>query len=81
MHSALLFVQLFAQQARYDNGLAMFKWGLTMTGVGILVAAAGLMFSKSKGQPNEMSPTTKLIAGAIVAAIGLAVIAYAWLAF
>ena len=81
MYQAIWQLILLAQQDRFDRGLSMFRWGITLAGVGILVVAVGLMFSKSKGDAKEMSPATKVIAAGIVAAVGLGLIAYAWLIF
>ena len=81
MHSILHAVILLAQQDRFDRGLAMFQWGLTMAGAGILVVALGILFSKPKKDAKDTSPAVKFLAATIAGAVGLGVIAYAWLGF
>ena len=72
---------VFAQQARYDRGLMIFKLGVTGVGVAFLIAAAGVMFSQPKDQSKEMSPAVKMIAALIIGSLGVGTIGYAWLAF
>ena len=83
MSSMIAFVILFAQQKRFDRGQAMFQWGLTMAGTGILIAAVGILFSKSKAKEGakETPPAVKFLAAAVIAAVGIGLIAYAWLGF
>jgi hypothetical protein len=81
VHSVFACLGLLAQQARYDRGLSIFKWGMTGVGIAILIGAAGILFSKSRQASKESSPTVKRIAAAILGAIGLGVIGYAWLGF
>ncbi|MBC8873679.1 MAG: hypothetical protein H8E44_29935 [Planctomycetes bacterium] len=72
---------LLAQQSRYDRGLSIFQWGLTAVGVAILLAAAGVIFSRSKDPAKQMSPVVKAIAAVVFAALGFGIIGYAWLGF
>ncbi len=66
---------------RYDRGLAGFQWGMTLAGVGILVVAAGLLFQKQKEDAPQSSVVAQRVAAAVVAAVGLGVIGYAWIGF
>ena len=79
MHELL--VLLPQKSARYEGGLAFFKWGLTLAGIGIIVIGAGLLLSKPKDPEKTTSPVVKWLGLAIVASIGCGLIAYAWLAF
>lgn len=72
---------LLAQLAQHGVGMRMFKWGVTGVGVAILIAAAGVAFSKPKHPKKEMAPAVKVIAALLFAALGCGIIAYAWLAF
>ena len=81
VHSVFTCLVLLAQQGRYDRGLLIFKWGITGVGIVILFAAACILLSKSKKASKDMSPMVKRIAAAILGALGLGVIGYAWLVF
>ncbi len=67
------YLMSFAQQARYERGLSIFQWGLTGVGVAILLAAAGVVFSKSKDSARQMSPAVKAIAALVFLALGFGI--------
>jgi|GEM_PF-4356004 len=70
---------LFAQQGRYERGLAMFRWSVTLAGVAILIPAIAIFVSKPKEDPEkEMSLTVKIVAATAFAVLGMAVIGFAW---
>ena len=83
MDTNLLHLVLLAQQDRFERGQSIFQWGLTMAGAGILMAAIGILFSKSKAKEGaqETPPAVKFLAAAVIAAVGIGLIAYAWLGF
>ena len=81
VHPVFICPFLFAQQARYDRGLSIFKWGITGVGIAILIGAIGILLSKPQEASKEMSPTGRRIAAVIIGALGLGVIGYGWLAF
>ena len=75
-------ISLFAQQARFDRGMTIFKWGVTGVGVAVLILAVAVVLSKKPASDSkELAPTTKRIVGIVLGVIGLGIIAFAWLAF
>jgi hypothetical protein len=80
-HTFMYDLILLAQQSRYDRGLSIFQWGLTGVGVAILLAAAGVIFSRSKDPAKQRSPVVKAIAAVVFLALGFGIIGYAWLGF
>ena len=75
------YLMSFAQQARYERGLSIFQWGLTGVGVAILLAAAGVVFSRSKDSEKQMSPVVRIVAALVFLALGFGIIGLAWLGF
>ena len=75
-------ILLFAQDVdRYNRGLGYFQWGLTGVGIAIILLGVGLASSKPKDPQQQSSALVRWSSLGICSAIGLGVIAYAWLGF
>ena len=73
---------LFAQNAdRFNRGLSIFQMGMTGVGVAILIVAAVALFQKPKPDASPSATTAQRVVGIILAAVGVGIIAYAWLGF
>lgn len=73
---------LLAQDiARYNKGLEMFQWGVTLAGVGILGGGIMIFFNKPKKSEKAASLVVQQVVGGIFALFGAVLIAFAWLGF
>ncbi len=76
-----LVILLAQNTTRYNRGLSIFQLGLTGAGIAIIILGAGLFFAKTKDPQKQTSTAVRWISLGACSLIGLAIIAYAWLAF
>ena len=67
--------------ARYNRGILIFQLGLSTVGIAVIMIAAGLCFHKPKDAAPKISSGVRWTALIILGAIGVGIIAYAWLGF
>ncbi len=74
------FISLLAEStAAQDRAMFIYRVGLTMIGVAILLVAYGVILANPKDPEKRLSPTVILTICGVVAVLGLGVIGYAWL--
>jgi hypothetical protein len=66
---------------RFNRGLSIFQWGITLVGVAVLLAAAFALLQRPKQGASRAAHAVQRIAGIGLAILGLGIIAYAWLGF
>lgn len=75
---AHVWMVVLAQDTQMMNeGGRQMRWGMTGVGVGILIVAFGVLFSKSKSSMGMQ--WIQRVIGFILAVLGIAAIAYAWI--
>ena len=67
--------------AWYNRGLSIVQWGVTGVGVAMLLVAAVMLLQKAKPDASPTLVRVQRIVGAVLAVVGVGIIAYAWLGF
>jgi hypothetical protein len=71
---------LIAQpDAAQERAMFIYRVGLTMIGVAILLVAYGIALANPKDPDKRLSPTVILSMCGVTSVLGLGVIGYAWL--